>query len=189
MFTRFFGTVIFAVLVTTGAHAQDAASEHQAEVQVPDKAPVVVTKPTTPQGQPVNAKLELTITDQMGPGEPAKKTVTLVVADRSDGSIRSSGNNVPAALNVDARPEILSNGSIRLQLGLQYNPRQGGAKKQPAKIPSGDTIELPEEEGGTSLNERVTIILEPGKPLILSQAADPISDRKITVEVRASILK
>jgi hypothetical protein len=32
-------------------------------------------------------------------------------------------------------------------------------------------------------------VLTSGKPLVLSQAADPLSDRKITVEVRADILK
>jgi hypothetical protein len=35
----------------------------------------------------------------------------------------------------------------------------------------------------------VAIVLTSGKPLVLSQAADPLSDRKITVEVRADILK
>jgi hypothetical protein len=47
----------------------------------------------------------------------------------------------------------------------------------------------PPEPGGSSLNQRVGIILEGGKPLVISQAADPISDRKITVEIRATILK
>jgi hypothetical protein len=40
-----------------------------------------------------------------------------------------------------------------------------------------------------SLNENITLILESGKPTIVSQAADPTSDRKITVEVTATILK
>ena len=40
-----------------------------------------------------------------------------------------------------------------------------------------------------SLNEMLSLILESGKPTIVSQAADPTSDRKITVEVTATILK
>jgi hypothetical protein len=48
---------------------------------------------------------------------------------------------------------------------------------------------VPRDNNGSSLNQRVTIVIEPNKPLILSQAADPLSDRKITVEVRVSILK
>ena len=40
-----------------------------------------------------------------------------------------------------------------------------------------------------SINERLGLIFESGKPIIVSQAADPTSDRKITVEVTATILK
>lgn len=141
-----------------------------------------------PRGQPVNVKLDLTITDQLGAGEPAKKTMSLIVADRAGGSIRSSGNSVRAVLNVDATPQIMPNGNIRVQLGLEYNPRQS-MSVQSAKMASGETVQLPPEPGGSSLNQRVAIVLEPGKPLVLSQAADPISDRRISVEIRATVLK
>ena len=140
-----------------------------------------------PAGQPINVKLELTITDQTGRGEPAKKTVTMIIADRYLGSIRSMGNNVQARLNVDATPEILPNGNVKVQLGLEYNPRQGSP--QSVRAAGGDTLQMPEDQGGSSLNQRVAIVLEPGKPVILSQAADPISDRKITVEVRVTVLR
>jgi hypothetical protein len=33
------------------------------------------------------------------------------------------------------------------------------------------------------------VILQNGKPLVVSQAADPTTDRKMTVEVKATILK
>jgi hypothetical protein len=116
--------------------------------------------------------------------------MSMIVADRSGGSIRSSGNSVRAMLNVDATPQILPNGNVKVQLGLEYNPRQPGGSSPIVKGPSGESaVQLPEEPGGSSLNQRVAIILEPGKPLVLSQAADPISDRKITVEIRAQILK
>jgi hypothetical protein len=35
----------------------------------------------------------------------------------------------------------------------------------------------------------MTVVLHSGKPLIVAQAADPITDRKMTVEVVATILK
>ena len=140
-------------------------------------------------GQPVNVKLEITITDQLGPGEPAKKTVSMIVADRAVGNIRSIANTERATLNVDATPQIQQNGNVRLQLGLEYNPRQG-TRGEKVKGPGGELLEVtPRDNSGSSLNQRVTIILEPNKPIILSQAADPLSDRKITVEVRLSILK
>jgi hypothetical protein len=33
------------------------------------------------------------------------------------------------------------------------------------------------------------LILESGKSLVVSQAADPVSDRQVTVEVKATILR
>jgi hypothetical protein len=151
-----------------------------------------------PLGQPVNVKLDLTITDQIGPGEPSRKTVTMIVADRAAGSVRSTSNATisgiignRAIINVDATPQLLPNGNVRVMLGLEYNPRQGAptVAVDKLKTPSGDVLDVPKEPGGSSLNQRVTIVLEPNKPLVFSQAADPMSDRKISVEVRATILK
>jgi hypothetical protein len=137
-------------------------------------------------GQPVNIKLELTITDQAGPGEPAKKTITMLVADRSNGGIRSSGTQAvtssglaPVSINVDAVPTILKEGSIRLQLGLEYQPRPAADPSQASVPPS----------RMSTLNERISVIVQDGKPMVISQAADPGSDRKITVELRATIVK
>lgn len=134
-------------------------------------------KPEPPLGQPVNIKLDFTITDQTGPGDPLRKVVTIVVADRHSGSIRSTGSvrsQGRVQINVDARPQILQSGAIRLTLGLEYNPR---------------TLDNDSPTEWSSLNEQIGVILQPGKPLVVSQAADPASDRKISVEVLASILK
>ena len=141
-----------------------------------------------PPGQPVNIKLEITITDQAGPGEPTKKIISMFVADRSGGSVRSSGfqstagmGTQPVSINVDATPTILKDGGIRLQFGLEYQPR-------PPLEPQ--TPQTPVSLGRMSqINERLTVILQEGKPLLISQAADPSGDRKITVELRATIAK
>ena len=163
------------VLFASAGYTQPPApvrAQTPAPAEKPAPAPNKTPPPAEAPGQPINIKLDLTITDQSGPGEPAKKTVSMIVADRSGGSIRSIGNSVRAVLNVDATPQILPNGSIKVLLGLEYNPQKGDGP------PS-----------GSALNQRVAIVLVPGKPLVLSQAADPLSDRKITVEVRAEILK
>jgi glucose/arabinose dehydrogenase len=180
MLKRFVGTLIVTSILAAAAHAQAPQPQKPtAPTPAPTEASNVVRTPEPP-GQAVNIKLDLTITDQTGPREPARRTITLIVADRAAGSIRSSGNNVRAVLNVDATPQILPTGNIKVQLGLEYNPRQA-AEKEPL---TGEAV-----SGGSSLNQRVSIVLVPGRPLMLSQAADPISDRKITVEVRADILK
>jgi hypothetical protein len=41
----------------------------------------------------------------------------------------------------------------------------------------------------SGINQSQTVILQSGKPLVVSQAADPISDRKVLVEVKATVLK
>src|SRR5258708_4961849 len=55
--------------------------------------------------QPVNVKVDLTLTDQRGGAEPIKRMVTVLAADGYTGSIRTSsqvfGINVPVPLNVD----------------------------------------------------------------------------------------
>ena len=171
-----FAAVFTLMFASSGVRAQDAqrrlTAPAAAEKAPPAKPATAPAEAPPPPGQALNVKLDFTITDQNGPGEPSKKTVSMLVADRAGGSIRSIGNSVRAMLNVDATPQILPNGAIKVQLGLEYNPQKGDG---PAT--------------GSALNQRVAIVLLPGKPLILSQAADPLSDRKITVEVRAEILR
>lgn len=135
------------------------------------------TQKAEPAGQPVNIKLDLTFMDQTGSSEPVRKVVSMIVADRGAGSIRSGGNvrnQGRVQISVDARPQVLQSGAIRLTLSLEYNPR--------AASNDGHTE-------SSTLNEQITTIVEPGKPVVISQAADPASDRRITVEVRAALMK
>lgn len=190
----------FTILVFASAGSAQPA-QGRGQTPAPAEKPAVVQgrppKPAeapAPPGQPINIKLDLTITDQNGPGEPSKKTVSMIVADRAGGSIRSASNatisGIPgnrAIINVDATPQLLPNGNVKVLLGLEYNPRQSASAPEKAKPASAE--DLLTQAGGSSLNQRVTIVLEPNKPLVFSQAADPTSDRKISVEVRATILK
>ena len=170
---QFAGIALFSTVAIAIAGAQTTPQN-----QSPKATEPVSTRPapSEPAGQPTNIKLDVTITDQTGPGDPVKKVVTMVVADRGNGSIRSGGlirAQGRVQINIDASPMLLQSGSIRLRLGLEYNPRISGGDG-PAE---------------STLNEQMTVILDAGKPMIVSQAADPASDRKIMVEVRASLLK
>jgi hypothetical protein len=142
------------------------------------------------QPLPVNIKIEVNITDQTGSGPAARKVVSMIVGDRQNTSIRSSAS-VPVkmfqsnsfnyrnvTINVDARPSIVLKEptKVSLNFGLEYFPKAGNNQEET-------------EPGMAALNERLGLILESGKPMIVSQAADPTSDRKITVEVTATILK
>jgi hypothetical protein len=124
-----------------------------------------------------NVQVELTLTDQIGTQAPEKKTVSMIVASGSWGKIRNTAARsgpVQIGLNVDARPFVSTDGPVQLELTLYYYPPQG--KPDAPVVP-------------TELNQSMTIVLQSGKPLLISQSADPASDRKITVEVKATILK
>jgi len=182
MLKRVLITIVAVTLLGGSGQAQQAPTAQKPEKPTAQKPEKPAPQPPPPEGQPVNIRIELTITDQAGPGEAAKRTVSMIVADRKNGSIRSSGvviaggNRTNVILNVDATPRILSEGVIRLDLGLEYVPKPGSENAASGESRAG-------------LNERLGLMVQSGKPLIISQASDPTSDRRIAVELTATILK
>jgi hypothetical protein len=123
----------------------------------------------------VNVQVEVTIADYVGTAAPVKKSVSMIVADGTFGRIRAQYPPSPVAgpmLNVDATPR-LQGGRIELRVALEYRA-PGEAKSDEPSMP---------------VNESLTVLLTSGKPLVVTQAADPTKDRRITVEVTATILK
>jgi hypothetical protein len=197
--------ISLAALIGT-ASAQDLPGDQPTPKPSPPPTTQVVTPPPPPpspprergvvppgnarnvRGRDLNVQIEITITDQGGSGTPEKKVVSLLAADQSTGRVRAQANArqsnvgmVGSALKVDARPIILDNDRIMLELTLEYMP----VRDLPADSAKPASI-LPHP---TELNESLSVILQSGKPLIVSQAADPLSDRRMTVEVRATVLK
>ena len=167
--SRVAAVCVLALSMATNAAAQQGdASRQPPDTGKPRAAVAAEQAPPArapePQGQPVNIKFDLTLTDQAGGGEAAKKTVSLLVLDRQTGYVRSTATSErtgPMRINVDARPQILATGNIRVTLSLEYQ----------------------------AITQQLTVVVESGKPLVLTQTADPLSDRKVTVEMRATILK
>jgi hypothetical protein len=170
--------------------AQPIASAQAQPARAPT-APVVTLSPAPPvpvpdvrpTGQALNVKIEVTITDQRGGAPTLKKTVNVVAADNMSGRIRSQalyGGLGDVPLNVDAEPFILADGKIRLRLSLQYD-LPGGASH--ATEPSNPPLIK------TQIQENLALILDNGKPLVAAQSADPVGDRQVTIEVKATVLK
>jgi hypothetical protein len=135
-----------------------------------------------PVGQLMNIKLEFTFTDSRGSATPTSKTVTMVLSDRANGRIRTQGEvrqpdgrRLPITLNVDAQPEITRDNRVKVNVTLEYKPQAAEGES--------------EERATTSIGESMTVILEDGKPLLVSQSADPHSDRKVKIEMKATFLK
>jgi hypothetical protein len=184
-------TAAFGLALTTPALAQERDNEQAAG------APPAVQRPPAATGQPelsapremagsnnTNVRFELTITDQRTEGPPVVKTVSATVVDRSSARIRTSGAvRTPmgmrdVVLNVDATPTLVNvNGvmKMRLSMSIEYRPV---------------ALESDTEKSSTpTISETITVVLEDGKPLLVSQSADPATDRKVKVEVKASIMR
>jgi hypothetical protein len=151
--------VVFSALVS----AQQAPA-------TPATAAAPQPQTARPPAQLANIRIELTVSDQRGDAQAAPKTITMLVEDRQNGRIRTGRNNTN--LNVDGHAEILREGRIRLILSLEYAPQDGPDRGAPIPI-----------------SESIVVLLEDGKPLVVSQSADPTSDRKVRLEVKATIVK
>src|SRR5579862_4148698 len=173
--------LICAAAVSASAYAQQAKALPQEKKATANEQPKPKTageqpaaKTPEPPALPINIKIEVSITDQSGNNPPAKKTVSMIVGDRQRNSIRSSAS-VPVktlnagpyvyrnvTINVDAHPTIIAKepNKLSLEFGLEYQPKSGGGQEDL-------------EPGMAQLNERMALIFESGKPMIVSQAADP----------------
>src|SRR5688572_17412910 len=168
--------IIGACLVATAGAAQEPARD-----TAPQSKSATAAPPSHNAHDPVNIRLDLTITTMDGKGGTAgpAKVATLYVIDRDNGRIRMVAGNpaldsahVPGILNVDAAPVIVARDRVRVTLSLEFR---------------GSTLG---QEGMTlTVNERVVASLDSGKPLVVSQTTDPTSDRQVRVELKATILK
>jgi hypothetical protein len=140
-----------------------------------------------PAAPPANIRFDVTITDT-GAAKPVTKTLSLTVGNNNNsGSIRSTaqvpgtnpnvgpfvGPQTSIPLNVDVRNVIsVDNNSVRASVLIEYQPYVPEAKSQP---------------GGITASAQ-TIFFDGRKTQILV-TSDPVSDRKTTIEVTATILK
>jgi hypothetical protein len=178
---------IAVVLVGLMLFASTALGQAPPAPPKPPAPPRAAAPPTPPApptrrlGQPINVRVEVTITDQRGSAAPIKKTLSVIVADQQNGMVRSeslspSVGAVP--LHIDAQPEILPDGKIRLRFSLNYDLPMDSL-----------TTAAPERVAKSSIRESLSLILESGKPMLATQSADPVGDRQVMVEVKATVLK
>jgi hypothetical protein len=77
-------------------------------------------------------------------------------------------------LNVDASP-MVEGSRIRLDVAVEYNSvdASAAAKPYPKLV----------------VKQRLSLVLEDGKPMRVAQSADPLSDRRVSLAVTATILR
>ena len=159
-----------------------AAPAARAQNALPDPAQVA----------PANVRFDVVITDDNGGGKPLTKTVTLNViaaGNRNDagmGQIRSSarppgtplvtgadGKIVPneLTLNVDiVQPRLMIGNRVRVPLTVEYKPYSAEPKAASATV-----------------RASVDMLMDNGKKTVISQSADPVTERKVIIEVTATI--
>jgi hypothetical protein len=179
---RVASTTLLAVLATAAvALAQSPAPSPSPR---PSPAPKKEEAPATPRrpAQLANVRLDIKITERRGGAEPVTKLVSMSVADQEQGLSRSVArvpqgmgfNDVP--LHVDARP-VIDGTKVRLRLSIDYAVQDASGGEQTPHVST------------FNVREAVTVVLENGRPMMIADAADPMSDRRVQVEVTATILR
>jgi len=181
----FFKALIVVAALTGPVAAQGPTPPTPPQGRGQNPAPAPAPNPNTPPilpeelatpGQLVNVRIDVIVIEEGG-GEPmTRKETSLILADRRSGSVRSAAavktadrfGNPQGQLSVDARPWVESDGRIRTQVTLDYMSQPyfsswGRLKFEP--------------------------LLESGRALVAAQTSSAISDRRVRVELTATILK
>jgi hypothetical protein len=168
-------TLMIAVLLMGAVGAQGRQAAPPSPPAAARPAPVPDARSST------NIRVDVTLIEEGGGAQPVRKTVSLTSIDGLRASSRSTGRSFPAEtnLNVDATPTLRS-GKIHTRVTLFYRP----SPDMPERDATG-----PASARVPSVNLDFPIVLEDGKMLVASRTTDPVSDRTVTVEVTATILK
>jgi hypothetical protein len=180
---------ILGIFLAAGANAQQTQTQTgrgqtQTTTQTPRPIPPAVVQPpgrqaqpapNTPQppAMPVNIKIDVVVIDQAG-GQTKREQVSLTTGDRDAANSRTSGGN-PGFFNVDVQPFVsgMPTGKVRVRVAIDYQP-------SPAEPPA---------PKATRKQMQFTLVLDDGKMMVASDTTDPASDRRVRVEVTATILK
>ncbi len=165
-------------IVHAQAPAQPTSPARQTQ-PVPPTPPAQATpapRPAQPAPRPsVNVRVDIVIIDEGGL-EPRREAVTMTTAAEQEGFIRTDGvgRNV---LNVDARPAVagLPAGTILLHVTLDYWPSFTG--------------DSGEARPTTRTRVSSTLLMNDGRMAVVSDNTDTATDRRVRVEVTATILK
>ena len=164
-----------------GAAPAKPAAAARADDQKPAETKPAAAAPAPRPEPTMNIRIDMTITDQRGSGAPISKIVTMTMMDTGNGRIRTGGDVKtplgfrPVTLNVDAYPRVHKDGKIRVDLTIEYRPTAAESDTEQATTPT--------------INEQISVLLEDGKSVVISQSADPATDRKVKVEAKATIIR
>jgi hypothetical protein len=167
-------------------HARPAPTAEPSRPSPTPKAPAEprpTARPAPRLGQLANVSVEVTLTAWRGEQALARKMGRLLGADGENRMIRYRGPRdaggapdsqlTDTPLDLDLRP-VIEGSRIRLRLAVQGILSWSGA--------SGSARSF-------NANEMVNLVLEDGRPLVATTNEGPGPDERITLEVKATILR
>jgi hypothetical protein len=166
---------LFICLFSLTAAAQQPA---QPKAPAPPAAPAAPAPPAPPAdpeegGQPINIRLDVTVSDQTAQSVAQPKSLMVMLVDRALGRTRAAFQD--RSIAVDARPTIVD-GRIRVYLTIQSDRVMFG----PPKDTDDHTI---------GWRNSFSLLLENGKPMLALETNDAVTKRKMSIEVKATIQK
>jgi hypothetical protein len=151
--------------------------------------PAPAPRPVVPdplRNEPINVRYEITIREEGG-AQPSVKTVTMTGTLYEISLVRAT-SDPRSPLNVDVNPTALNGSKVRTKIGIEYTPPNAVAGSPFAGGPPSNA----ESTGASApliVRQAIHVWLDSGKSMVVSQAADPRSDRRLTVEVTATVLR
>ena len=150
-------------------------------VQAPPAPPAPGPAPVRGLPGGPNIRFDVTITDT-GIAKPTTKTMSLTIgSSNNNGSVRTTSQapnpnpgppTMPVPLNVDVRNVNWLENGIRATVAIEYQPYLPDAKAQPGMVIA-----------------NATSVFVDGRKMQILATSDPVSDRKTTIEVTATVLK
>ena len=181
---------------------QERQRAEERERTMPPPSPPAPPAPVELRPYPAqNVRLEVTITDQTGTAAPTKKVVAIVMADGRASAVRST-TGVPIVttsdtqnlvLNVDANATVTTDKKVLVDLRFNYSSMAFvapiGVKERPTPMNEVERQLSSPRSSLSVITENITVLLPDGTPTIVARSNDAATDRTVTVEVKAEILK
>jgi hypothetical protein len=163
--------------------------------QAPSKPPAAPAKPAPGHaekpapvrtGKDIIIRIDGTVIESRGDKVVDKKIISVTCVDGRGAFVRSS-QQVPfrvkgsegfsyrdQPLNMDADVTLRDDGRVLARITVEY--------RTVSTSESGDAI-----DGG--IRQSVSVVLKPGVPLMVAQSADAVGDRRVSLEVTATVLR
>ena len=169
-------TIVAAMCLAATVNAQQGAQAKPAPPPQPAPAAPLLPNPFAGTEALVNVRYEIRIREEGGQ-QPVTKMVSMTGTLHETSLVRAGQDPGTNPLNVDVTPTNIRDMKVLTKLGIQYTP------PRPAVAPGAVQAQ------NFGVRQNVSVWLESGKPMVISESADPLSDRRLTVEVTATILK